>query len=262
MSKINKANKNIRLKSEEDIKNLRVAGKRLGEIMRKVATEVKEGISTGELDRIFHKLTIEGGDVPVLLGYKPYGADYPYPASVCISINDEIVHGIPDDNIIIKNGDLVKLDGCLAHNKMIADHAITVPCGDITDVEKELIEDTKKARAAGIKAAIAGNYISDISKAIEKEVNGKYGIVKILSGHGVGYAVHEEPYVPNYDDGTKGIKMLPGLVIAIEPMLNLGTDDAELCADGYTFITADEKKSAHFEHTVLITENGPEILTA
>lgn len=256
-----KTNK-VKLKGEDDIKNLRIGGKRLGDIMRNLSTQVKAGVSTGELDRSFNKMVVEGGDVPVLLGYKPYGADYPYPASVCISINDEIVHGIPDDEIIIQNGDLVKLDGCLSHNKMIVDHAITVSCGEITQEEKDLIEDTKKARAAGIKAAIVGNYISDISKAIEKEVGGRYGIVKILSGHGVGYAVHEEPYVPNYYDGSKGVKLMPGLVIAIEPMLNLGSDDAEICADGYTFITADEKKSAHFEHTVLITANGPEILTA
>lgn len=258
MSKNNK----VKLKGEEDIKNLRIAGSRLGDIMRKLALEVKPGITTGHLDDLFHAWVIGGGDVPVLLGYQPYGADYPYPASICISINDEIVHGIPSEEVIIKEGDLVKLDACLAHNKLIADHAITVPCGVITKEEEDLIEDTKKARAAGIKAAVIGNYISDISKAIEKSVAGKYGIVKILSGHGVGYKVHEEPYVPNYDDGTKGMKLVPGLVIAIEPMLNLGTDEALICADGYTFVTDDEKKSAHFEHTVLITVNGPEILTA
>jgi methionyl aminopeptidase len=251
-----------KLKPLEDIKKLRIAGKRLSDIMRRLTTEVKPGVSTGYLDDLFHKWTVEGGDVPILLGYKPYGADYPFPASICISVNDEIVHGIPSEEVILKEGDLVKLDACLAHEKLIADHAITVPCGIITKEEQDLIEDTKKARAAGIKAATVGNYVSDISKAIEKSVNGKYGIVKILSGHGVGYKVHEEPYVPNYDDGTKGMKLVPGLVIAIEPMLNMGTDEALICDDGYTFVTEDEKKSAHFEHTVLITDNGPEILTA
>jgi methionyl aminopeptidase len=255
------ARKKIRLKTSDDIQKLRIGGKRLARIIRIVGEHVKPGVNTKELDTIFNKLVVEGGDVPVLLGYKPYGADYPYPASVCISVNDEVVHGIPDETLVLRDGDIVKIDGCLSHDGMIVDHAISVPCGNITDIEKKLLEDTKLARAAGIRAAQHGNYISDISKAIEKEVSGKYGIVKILSGHGVGYAVHEEPYVPNYDDGTRGVKLEEGLVIAIEPMLNLGTDDCEICADGYTFVTSDEKKSAHFEHTVLITKNGPEILT-
>ena len=251
----------IKLKTGEDIAKLRIGGSRLGKIIKALSVEVKDGTSTGHIDNLFYNMVTSAGDIPVLLGYKPYGADYPYPASICISINEEIVHGIPNDKTIIKNGDLVKLDACLSHMGMIVDHAITVPCGKITKEEKDLLEITKKARAAGIKAAIVGNYISDISKAIEKEVGNKYGIVKILSGHGVGYAVHEEPYVPNYYDGIRGVKLQAGLVLAIEPMLNMGSDDAELCADGYTFVTADGKKSAHFEHTILITEKGPEILT-
>ena len=259
----NKTSK-IRIKTPEDIKKLRIAGKRLARIIRTVGESVKAGISTGDLDRLFNKMVIEGGDVPVLLGYRPFGAEYPYPASVCISVNDEIVHGIPEDDIIICDGDLVKIDGCLAHEGMIADHAITVACGDITEQEKTLMSDTKEARAAGIKAAQPGNYVIDIARAIEGNINSKnknYGIVKILSGHGVGYEVHEEPFVPNYDDGVKGPKLVPGMVLAIEPMINLGTDEALICSDGYTFVTEDGKKSCHFEHTVLITENGPEILT-
>ncbi len=255
----------IRIKTGEDIKKLRVAGKRLADIVKILAENVKAGVSTGELNRIFNKLVTDGGDVPALLGYKPFGAKRPYPASVCISVNDEIVHGIPKDNIIIQDGDLVKIDGCLTHEGMIADHAITVPCGNITEQEENLIRDTKDARAAGVKAAQAGNYVIDIARAIEgsiKSKNKNYGIVKVLSGHGVGYAVHEEPFVPNYDDGVRGPKLIPGMVIAIEPMINLGSDEALICSDGYTFITEDGKKSAHFEHTVLITENGPEILTA
>jgi methionyl aminopeptidase len=257
---------NIKLKNAEDVKNLREGGKRLAEIMRKLSDHVKAGISTEELDTLYHDMVIAGGDKNSLLNYMPFGAEYPFPRSICISINDEIVHGIPSPDVIIKEGDLVKLDSCLTHNGMIVDHAVTIPVGDITDEEKELLEVTKRARAAGIKAAKAGNYISDISKAIEKAINNggnhNYGIVKILSGHGVGFKVHEEPFVPNYYDGTRGIRLEEGLVIAIEPMVNLGTDDAELCADGYTFVTADGLKSAHFEHTVLVTRDGGEILTA
>lgn len=251
----------LRLKNEEDIRNLREGGKRLAHIMRELSTHVKPGITTDELDTLYHNMVIEGGDKPSLLNYQPYGAEYPFPASICISLNDEIVHGIPSRDVIIKEGDLVKIDSCLTHNGLIVDHAMTVPVGEISKEEKELLEVTKRARTAGIKAAKAGNYISDISKAIEKEIGKGYGIVKILSGHGVGYKVHEEPYVPNYYDGVRGVRLEEGLVIAIEPMVNLGTDDAELCADGYTFVTADGEKSAHFEHTVLVTKNGGEILT-
>jgi methionyl aminopeptidase len=200
------------------------------------------------------------GDVPAFLNYKPYGAEYPYPASVCISVNDEIVHGIPGDRVL-EEGDIVSLDSGIKHEGMISDHAITVACGDISSEDAELIEVTKKALMTGIHAAVCGAYVSDISKAIEASVPKKYGIVKILSGHGVGYAVHEEPYVPNYDDGTRGPKLVPGMVLAIEPMLNMGTDDAEICSDGYTFVTADGKRSAHFEHTILITDGKAEILT-
>lgn len=254
----------VTIKTEEDIKKLRVSGKRLAEIMRKMEKEIVPGISTGELDRIFYNMVMDFGDRPALLNYKPYGADYPYPASVCISLNDEVVHGIPDDNRILKEGDLVKLDSCIDHGGLITDHAVTYVCGEISDEEKKLIQITKEARAEGIKAAVVGNYVQDISKAIEKFINksGSYGIVKILSGHGVGYSVHEEPFIPNYNDGVRGPKLVAGMVLAIEPMLNLGTDDVELLDDGYTFVTADGKKSAHFEHTILITEKGPEILTA
>jgi methionyl aminopeptidase len=255
------AKNNIRLKNEEDIKNLRIGGKRLAFVINEVSKLVAPGVTTEALNSKFNQLVLEGGDVPVLLGYQPFGADYPYPASVCISLNDEVVHGIPSQERIIQNGDLVKIDGCLSHNGMIVDHAITVPCGEINDELKKLIEVTKEARKIGINNAKNGNYIRDIGSSIEKFVNNRYGIVKILSGHGVGFAVHEEPYVPNYDDGIRGPKLVPGMVIAIEPMLNIGTDDCDILEDGYTFVTMDGSYSAHFEHTVLITENGPEILT-
>ncbi len=252
----------IRIKTEEDIRHLRVAGKRLAQIIQTVSESVKDGVSTGELDRLFNKLVEDGGDTATLLGYQPFGAKYPYPASVCISINDEVVHGIPDDERIIRDGDLVKLDGCLTHKGMIADHAVTVSCGEISEEDKTLMQVTREARAAGIRAAIAGAYVRDISRAVEKSIPKSYGIVKLLSGHGVGYAVHEEPFVPNYDDGVRGPQLVPGMVIAIEPMVNIGTDDVELMDDGYTFVTADAKRSAHFEHTILITDKGPEIITA
>ncbi len=249
------------IKTEEDIKKLRVSAHRLAEVVRAVAKEVRPGVTTGYLDDLAHKLIVEYGDEPAFLNYQPFGADYPYPASICISVNDEVVHGIPSHDRVLEEGDIVSLDGGVKHEGMISDHAVSVICGEGSKEDQELLEVTKKAMLAGIKAAKAGNYVRDISLAIENSIPKKYGIVKELCGHGVGYAVHEEPYVPNFDTGEKGIKLKAGMVLAIEPMVNLGTDEVDLMPDGYTFVTSDRKKSAHFEHTVLVTENGGEILS-
>lgn len=249
------------IKTEEDIKKLRVSAHRLAEVVRAVAKEVRPGVTTGYLDDLAYKLIIEKGDEPAFLNYQPFGAEYPYPASICISVNDEVVHGIPSDDRVLEEGDIVSLDGGVKHEGMISDHAVTVICGEGSEEDKQLLEVTKKAMLAGIKMAKAGNYVQDISRAIEAAIPKKYGIVKELSGHGVGYAVHEEPYVPNFDMGEKGIKLKAGMVLAIEPMVNLGTDEVDLLEDGYTFVTSDGKRSAHFEHTVLVTENGGEILS-
>jgi methionyl aminopeptidase len=250
----------LKLKTESDIKHLRESGRRLAKVLQTVASHVKPGVTTGELDRLAYTLITEQGDEPAFLNYQPFGADYPYPGSLCISVNDEVVHGIGGDRVL-KEGDIVGLDGGVKHKGMISDSAITVPVGVISEEDEELIRVTKEALMAGIRAAECGRYVNDISKAIEASIPKKYGVVKILSGHGVGYKVHEEPYVPNFDDGVRGPKLVPGLVLAIEPMVNHGTDEVFLEADGYTFTTVDHKKSAHFEHTILITEGKPEILT-
>lgn len=253
---------NIKLKNENDIKLLRESGKRLSAVLTAVSKEVKPGVSTKYLNDFVHKMITDMGDKPAFLNYKPFGAAYPYPGSICISVNEEVVHGIGSEDHILEEGDIVGLDGGVNHKGMISDSARTVPVGKVSAEDEELMRVTKEALMAGIKAAVVGNYVNDISKAIEAAIPKKYGVVKILSGHGVGYKVHEEPYVPNFDDGIKGPKLVPGLVLAIEPMVNMGTDDVYLAEDGYTFITADHKRSAHFEHTILITEKGPEILTA
>lgn len=252
---------NIKLKNDADIKTLRESGKRLAKVLQAVAKEVKPGVTTGYLNDFVYKMITDMGDKPAFLNYQPFGADYPYPGSICISVNDEVVHGIGGDRVL-KEGDIVGLDGGVTHKGMISDSAITVPVGNISKEDEELMRVTKEALMAGIHAAVGGKYVNDISKAIEKAIPKKYGVVKILSGHGVGYKVHEEPYVPNFDDGVKGPKLVPGLVLAIEPMVNHGTDEVYLADDGYTFITKDHKKSAHFEHTILITEGKAEILTS
>jgi methionyl aminopeptidase len=251
---------NIKIKNDNDINLLRESGKRLARVLDAVSAEVKPGVTTRYLNDFVYTMITEMGDKPAFLNYKPFGAAYPYPGSICISVNDEVVHGIGGDRVL-KEGDIVGLDGGVTHRGMISDSARTVAVGKISTEDEELMRVTKAALMAGIKAAKCGNYVNDISKAIEKSIPKKYGVVKILSGHGVGYKVHEEPYVPNFDDGVKGPKLVPGLVLALEPMVNLGTDDVYLADDGYTFITTDHKKSAHFEHTILITEGEAEILT-
>jgi methionyl aminopeptidase len=250
----------ITLKQGRDLEHLRESGKRLARVLREASELVKPGITTKEINDFVYKKITEAGDKPAFLNYKPFGAHYPYPGSICISVNDQVVHGIGGD-YVLKEGDIVGLDGGVNHKGMISDSAITVPVGKISKEDEKLLEATKAALYAGIKAAKCGKYVNDISKAIEKAIPKKYGIVKILSGHGVGYKVHEEPYVPNFDDGVKGPKLVPGMVLAIEPMVNLGTDEVYLEDDGYTFTTKDHKKSAHFEHTILITEGDAEILT-
>ena len=265
---------NIKLKTDlTTIKNLRESGKRLAFVVKKIGEAVKPGVSLIELDKLAYDLIVnskkgkQDGDKPALLKYHPYGADFPYPNTLCISVNDAVVHGIPND-YKLKEGDIVSIDTCLNHKGMITDHTITFPVGKIKKEDEDLLRITKGAMMAGIKMATEGNYIQDISKAIEeyikkegKKINKDLGIIKMLAGHGVGYKVHEDPYVPNYDEGSKGAKLVSGMVIAIEPMVNLGTDDIYQDKDGYTLRTTDHKNSAHFEHTILITKDKPEILT-
>jgi len=250
----------IKLKSGKDLEHLRESGKRLATVLTKAAAFAVPGKTTREVNDYVLALITEMGDTPAFLNYKPFGAPYPYPGSICLSVNHEVVHGIGGD-YVLQDGDILSLDGGVKHKGMISDSALTIPVGVISDVDKELLMVTERALYAGIDAIKPGAYVNSISKAIEQSIPKKYGIVKILSGHGVGYKVHEEPFVPNFDDGVKGPKLVPGMVLAIEPMVNLGTDEVDLLDDGYTFVTVDGKRSAHFEHTVLVTETGYEVLT-
>jgi methionyl aminopeptidase len=251
----------IRIKTKEDIEKLREGGKRHAEILRKVSEIVAPGITTKELDEYAHRLIVEGGDKPAFLGYTPEGVSYPYPASLCVSVNDEIVHGIPSD-FVLEEGDIVSLDLGLVHKGMITDGAVTVPVGRVSKTAEKLLEVTKGALNVAIKNIKPGKRTGDIGYAIEEFVKPYgFGIVKILAGHGVGYAVHEDPYVPNYGKPNTGELLRPGMVLAIEPMLTLGTDEVYVTEDEYTYITADAKLAAHFEHTIVVTEDGCEILT-
>lgn len=250
-------------KTPEEIQILREGGKRLARIVREVAKKVAPGMLVADLDALAERLTREGGDTPAFLGYSPRGAKRAYPASICISVNDEVVHGIPNENPrILKDGDIVSLDYGIVHEGLITDHAVTVIAGRADQKAKRLVKATEEALMAGIKAARADNHVGDIGAAVQKvgERYG-YGIVWELGGHGVGYRVHEEPYIPNFGEPGTGPELVPGMVLAIEPMFTEGSPDVKLMPDGYTFVTADHSRAAHFEHTIVITDGAPEILT-
>lgn len=225
---------------------------------------VKPGLHATELESRALELIREGGDTPAFLNYQPYGASRPYPAALCVSINDEIVHGIPTEgDKVLRAGDIVSIDLGLIHKGLVTDAAVTVPVGIVSADKARLLEVTKEALMAGIKVVKGGIRVGDISSTIERiGVAHGYGIVEELSGHGVGYHVHEDPYIPNFGHPGRGETLKPGMVIAIEPMFNLGTKKIKLDTDGYTYRTADGEASAHFEHTIVVTKSGAEILTA
>ncbi len=251
----------IIIKTESEIERLKKGGPILARILREVATATKPGVTTKSLDALAHKLIIDAGCKPAFLHYRPEDASHPYPATLITSINDEVVHGIPGERVL-KEGDIIALDLGLSYEGMFLDHAMSMGVGKIKPEDKELLSVTQEALAEGIAAIIPGATVGDIGYAIEHYVKPyKLGIVRDLSGHGVGRAIHEDPYIPNYGKAGKGAKLVPGMVIAIEPMLTRGAEDVILMKDGYTLKTSDGSHSAHFEHTVLITEEGAEILT-
>jgi methionyl aminopeptidase len=254
----------ITIKTPKEIEILKEGGAILAKIIQDLAEKVKPGVSTRSLNDMAHNMATAAGAIPSFLNYTPDGATRPYPSSICISTNNEIVHGIPNEgeDKILQNGDIVSLDMGIIYKEMFLDHAITVPVGKIDKESRELILVTKNALQIGIDAARAGGNVGDIGYAIDKYVKQfPFSHAEGLAGHGVGYAVHEDPYVPNTGRKGTGPKLKPGMVIAIEPMLNLGTGKIKLDKDGYTYRTKDGKRSAHFEHTVLIAQDGPVVLT-
>ena len=251
----------IIIKTKKEIKLLRESGRRLSIVLDKIIDKVKTGVTTQELNMLAIEIIRNMGDSPAFLGYKPYGADVPYPAALCVSVNDEIVHGIPKD-IKLKNGDIVGLDIGINHKGMITDMAKTVRVGEIDNSASNLMEATESALDAGILAAKGGNKIGDISNAIQQVAKkNNVSIVEGLGGHGVGRSVHEDPFISNFGKKNTGATLKPGMVLALEPIFNEGEKEIFLSKDGYTFKTADRKRSAHYEHTILITKGDAEILT-
>ncbi len=253
----------ITIKTPEEIKKLREGGRRLAAILRELEARVAPGVSSAELDRVARELAEKNGDKPAFLGYRPEGVKRRYPASICISINDEVVHGIPSEKKILQDGDVVAIDMGLIHEGLYTDSAVTVVVGKGDEAARKLVAATRQALEKGIAAIKPGKTVGDIGHAIESFVKPLgYGQAEGLAGHGVGYAVHEDPFVPNDGNPGEGPELVPGMVIAIEPMLNEGTGKVIFDKDEYTVRTKDGKRSAHFEHTIAITERGYLVLTA
>ncbi|MDP1707039.1 MAG: type I methionyl aminopeptidase [bacterium] len=252
------------IKNDTERTNLIEGGKRLSRVLLALRDKVAPGVTAEELDDLAEKMILDGGDSPAFLGYTPDGADRPYPASLCVSINDEVVHGIPNESVkILKEGDIVGLDLGLTHNGIIVDAAITVPVGEVDEITKKLLSATERALTAGIAKAVPGNHIGDISSAIQKEIESAgFKVVKELGGHGVGDMVHEEPFIPNFGRPGSGELLLEGMVLALEPISTSGKASVMLATDGYTFRTRDGSRSAHFEHTILLEASGARIITA
>jgi len=240
------------------------AGKRLAAVLVALEAKVAPGVTTEELDDLAEAMIRDGGDEPCFLGYTPEGAVRAYPATLCVSINNEVVHGIPNESPkALKEGDIVSLDLGLTHNGIIVDAAITVPVGDVDEVSEKLMRATEESLAAGIAQAKAGNSMGDVSHAIQEVIEGAgFKVVRDLGGHGVGNHVHEEPFIPNFGRRGEGPVLKEGMVLALEPISTAGKAGVVLSPDGYTYRTKDGSRSAHFEHTILIEKGGARIITA
>lgn len=235
---------------------MREAGKRLNRVHEKLKDSIRPGVSTKEIDRVCEELIRSCGCTPNFLHYEGY------PASVCVSVNDEVVHGIPSEERILREGDIVSLDTGLIWQGYHSDAARTYGVGKISPKAQKLIEVTRESFFQGIEEAVAGRHLYDISNAIaDYVIPYGYGIVYELVGHGIGRSLHEPPEIPNFPQRKRGIRLKAGMTLAIEPMINIGTGEVEWQDDGWTVVTADHSLSAHYENTVLITDGRPEILT-
>jgi methionyl aminopeptidase len=245
----------IILKSKSEIDKMRVACHIVAEVLQELVRAARPGVSTLELDAWAEKAIRARGAVPAFKGYRGF------PKTLCVSVNEQVVHGIPSKRRL-KEGDIVGLDLGAKWDGYYGDAAVTVPVGCITPVAESLLATAREALYLGIKEVRTGQHLSDISHTIQRYAEGQgYSVVRAFVGHGIGTALHEEPQVPNFGPPGRGPRLKVGMVLAIEPMVNIGDADVEILNDGWTVVTADSQLSAHFEHTVAITEAGPEILT-
>jgi len=246
----------IVIKTKDEIEKMRKGGRILARVMRDLQKEVKEGVSTGRLNEIAEKLIKENGAEPSFKNYRNY------PCSLCTSVNDKVVHGIPSEKEILKNGDIISLDLGVKYLDYYTDMAITLPLGKISKKSEKLITITQNALEKALEQVKPGNFIGDISYAIQKYVEDRgFSVVRDLVGHGVGKEVHEDPRIPNFGLPKTGPILEEGMTIAIEPMVTLGSWEVETLSDGWTVRTKDRSLACHFEHTILVTKRGYEILT-
>ena len=246
----------ISRKSAKELDKMRRAGRALAEVHTELAKAVAPGVRIKDLDELADRLIRDRGGVPSFLGYRGY------PGRICASVNEVIVHGIPDERVL-EEGDILSIDVGLTVDGWHADSAVTHGVGEITDQARRLLDVTQRSLEAGIGQCRAGGRLSDISHAIESLVVGEgFSVVREFVGHGIGRALHEDPQVPNFGPPGEGPVLQPGMVLAIEPMVNIGGWKTKTLSDGWTVVTLDGSLSAHFEHTVAVTDNGPEVLTA
>lgn len=246
----------INIKSSAEILLMQKANEIVATTLNILRDSIEIGITTAELDSIAESYTKKSGAIPAFKGYRGY------PSSLCISLNEQVVHGIPSKKVKIQDGDIVSIDFGVKYKGYFGDAALSVPVGKIDNQKKKLLEVTRTSLKHGINFVRAGNRVTDISEAIQKHVEGNgFFVVKQFVGHGIGTQLHEAPEVPNYKRSGLSPRLIPGMVLAIEPMVNIGTSDVKVLKDGWTVITADKSCSAHFEHSVLVTENDPLILS-
>lgn len=246
----------IVLKTKRELAAMRDAGRIAARALRVAGEAVEPGVSTWEIDRIARRYIEEQGAIPTFLGYGGF------PASACISVNNVVVHGIPSKNVIVREGDIVSIDIGATYEGFVGDNAFTFPCGKVSAEAEALMKATQESLYEGIKAAQVGNRVGDIGSAVQRYVEARgYSVVRTFVGHGVGAKMHEDPSVPNYGTPGRGVRLLQGMTIAIEPMINAGVSGVKTLSDGWTTVTADGKLSAHFEHSIAITSDGPVILT-
>jgi methionyl aminopeptidase len=250
----------ILLKSHEEIEQMRAASAIVAEILAEVRERIRPGISTADIDALAEELTLRKGARPAFKGYTVAGRVFP--ASICISINEEVVHGVPSPRRTLQEGDIVGLDFGVCHRGYFGDAAVTVPVGRVSPEAERLMRVTAAALEAGIRALVRGAHVADVSGAIQDTAEGAgFAIVREFVGHGIGRSLHEDPQVPNYRTNGRGVRLQEGLVVAIEPMVNAGGPAVYVKDDGWTAATRDGRLSAHFEHSVAVTANGPYILT-
>ncbi|MCC6277534.1 MAG: type I methionyl aminopeptidase [Oligoflexia bacterium] len=243
------------LKSKRELEQIKKACRVVAEVLATLSSELTEGMSTTDLDNRAYELTLKFGAQPAFKGY------HGYPATLCVSVNEEVVHGIPDGRII-RNGDIVGIDFGVSIDGWFGDSAVTIPVGSISKEAKQLVETTKECLDRAIDCCVPGNRLGDIGYAVQSLAESRgYGVVREFVGHGIGRALHEEPQIPNYGKKGSGIILEPGMVLAIEPMITAGSHRVKVLKNNWTAVTVDGSLAAHFEHTVAITDQGPVILT-